>query len=160
EEVRDLGPSTDYLRWWYLAGRRFLAPADTFYPRPADEIPPEAIQRLSDTPPRATQVDDVPDNRRPDRRHMVGEDVAGPRRVRRMPEDGGRRGGRRGERVGGRAPSAQPRGGASSSRTHQAGPSQDFLAGLNSPKFQHTLQQIFSGDTVYRPEFDGSQRQV
>ncbi|MED6208878.1 hypothetical protein PIB30_049278 [Stylosanthes scabra] len=76
----------------------------------------------------------------------MGEDVAVPRRVRRMPEDGGRRGGRRGGRVGGRAPSAQPWRGASSSRTHQAGPSQ--------------VSEIFSDDTVYRPEFDRSQGQV
>ncbi|MED6164712.1 hypothetical protein PIB30_092795, partial [Stylosanthes scabra] len=37
-------------------------------------------------------------------------------------------------------------------------PSQDFLVGLNSPGFQRHLQQIFTGDTVYRPEFDGSSR--
>ncbi|MED6160462.1 hypothetical protein PIB30_051745 [Stylosanthes scabra] len=34
----------------------------------------------------------------------------------------------------------------------------DFLVGLNSPGFQRHLQQIFTGDTVYRPEFDGSSR--
>ncbi|MED6173891.1 hypothetical protein PIB30_063955 [Stylosanthes scabra] len=62
----------DYLRWWYLAARRFLAPDDAFYPRPPDEIPPEAIQRVADTSAGGTQVDDVPDNRRPDRRRMVG----------------------------------------------------------------------------------------
>ncbi|MED6188948.1 hypothetical protein PIB30_090856 [Stylosanthes scabra] len=37
-------------------------------------------------------------------------------------------------------------------------PSHDFLVGLNSPGFQRHLQQIFTGDTVYRPEFDGSTR--
>ncbi|MED6166682.1 hypothetical protein PIB30_111715, partial [Stylosanthes scabra] len=109
-EVQDPGPSAGYLRWWFLAARRFLAPDDAFYPRPPDEIPPEAIQRVADTPVGGNQVDDVPDNRRPGRRRMVGtrttdrdwqwldemlgEEAVAPRRVRRMPEDGGRRGGR------------------------------------------------------------------
>ncbi|MED6223568.1 hypothetical protein PIB30_075256 [Stylosanthes scabra] len=114
EEAQDPGPSAEYLRWWYLAGKRYLAPADAFYPRPPDEIPVEAFQRVAETP-QATQVDNVPDNRRQDRRRMVGtrttardwqwldqmmgdEEVAAPRRVRRMPEGGGRRGGRGGGR--------------------------------------------------------------
>ncbi|MED6199469.1 hypothetical protein PIB30_076205 [Stylosanthes scabra] len=74
------------------------------------------------------------------------EDIASPHRVRRMPEVGGHRGGRGGGRVGGRAPSPQPQGGASSSRTHQEGPTQE--------------SEIFSDDTVYRPSFDGSQGQI
>ncbi|MED6151587.1 hypothetical protein PIB30_083857 [Stylosanthes scabra] len=89
-----------------------------------DEIPAVATQRVADTPPRATQVDDVPDNRRTDRHRMVGtrttardwqwldemmgEDIAASRRVRCMLEGGGHRGGRGGGRVGGRAPLAQP----------------------------------------------------
>ncbi|MED6178967.1 hypothetical protein PIB30_112534, partial [Stylosanthes scabra] len=114
---------------------------------------------------------------------MLGEEAAAPRRVRRMPEDGGRRGGRGGGRRGGRGgrggTSSQPHGGASSS--HQAGPSQqsevpatpqhhfdssipvfgspsgDFMIGLNSPGFQQTLQQLMVDDTSYRPAFDGRQ---
>ncbi|MED6166800.1 hypothetical protein PIB30_112951, partial [Stylosanthes scabra] len=70
-EVQDPGPLAGYLRWWFLAARRFLAPDDAFYPRPPDEIPPEAIQRVADTPVGGNQVDDVPDNRRPGRRRMV-----------------------------------------------------------------------------------------
>ncbi|MED6227253.1 hypothetical protein PIB30_111712, partial [Stylosanthes scabra] len=66
----DPGPSAGYLRWWFLAARRFLAPDDAFYPRPPDEIPPEAIQRVADTPVGGNLVDDVPDNRRPGRRRM------------------------------------------------------------------------------------------
>ncbi|MED6142292.1 hypothetical protein PIB30_112219, partial [Stylosanthes scabra] len=109
-EVQDPGPSAGYLRWWFLAARRFLDPDDAFYPRPPDEIPPEAIQRVADTPVGGNQVDDVPDNRRPGRRRMVGtrttdrdwqwldemlgDEAAAPRHVRRMPEDGGRMGGR------------------------------------------------------------------
>ncbi|MED6178747.1 hypothetical protein PIB30_110558, partial [Stylosanthes scabra] len=141
EEAQDPGPSAEYLRWWYLAGKRYLAPAGAFHPRPPDEIPAEAFQRVAETP-QATQVDDAPDNRRQDRRRMVvtrttardwqwldqmmGEDdeVAAPRRVRRMPEGGGRRGSRGGGRSRGRASVGQG---------------------------QH-------GDTVYRPEFDGSSR--
>ncbi|MED6208381.1 hypothetical protein PIB30_044497 [Stylosanthes scabra] len=100
-------------------GDRFLAPDDAFYPRPPDEIPFEAIQRVTDTPAGGTQVDDVFDNRRPGRRRMIGtrttdrdwrwlnemigDEVAAPRRVRRMPEDGGRRGGRVGRTGGGEA---------------------------------------------------------
>ncbi|MED6201135.1 hypothetical protein PIB30_091931 [Stylosanthes scabra] len=114
----------------------------------------------------------APDNSRPERRRMVGtrttardwqwvdemlgDDDSTPRRARRMPEGGGRRGGRRGGRAGGRSdpahggasssqsPSMQPHGGASSSQAHQ-----DFLMGLNSPRFQRTLQQIMSGDTMF-----------
>ncbi|MED6202753.1 hypothetical protein PIB30_108777, partial [Stylosanthes scabra] len=99
EEAQDPRPSAEYLRWWYLAGKRYLAPADAFHPRPPDEIPAEAFQRVAETP-QATQVDDVPDNRRQDRRRMVGtrttardwqwldqmmgedDEVAAPRRVR------------------------------------------------------------------------------
>ncbi|MED6224752.1 hypothetical protein PIB30_087164 [Stylosanthes scabra] len=69
-EVQNPGPSAGYLRWWFLAARRFLASADAFYPRPPDEIPPEAIQRVADTPVGGNQVDDVPDNRSPGRRRM------------------------------------------------------------------------------------------
>ncbi|MED6122477.1 hypothetical protein PIB30_040207 [Stylosanthes scabra] len=172
EEAQDPGPSAEYLRWWYLAAKRYLAHDDAFHPRPADEIPAEAFQR------------------------MMGEEdeVAAPRRVRRMPEGGGRRGSRGGGRSRGRASAAQGQGqhGASTSGAHQPGPShagpsqagpsqdswisttpqhhfesstpvlgspsQDFLVGLNSPGFQRHLQQIFTGDTVYRPEFDESSR--
>ncbi|MED6184463.1 hypothetical protein PIB30_047665 [Stylosanthes scabra] len=153
------------------------------------EIPAEAFQRVAETP-QATQVDDVLDNRRQDRRRMVGtrttamdwqwldqmmgeEEVAAPRRVRRMPEGGGRRGGRGGGRSRGWASAAQGQHGASTSGAHQAGPSHagPSQAGASqdswiSPTPQHHfdsstprhLQQIFTGDTVYRPEFDGSTR--
>ncbi|MED6203030.1 hypothetical protein PIB30_111525, partial [Stylosanthes scabra] len=120
------------------------------------------------------------------------DEVAAPRRVRRMPEGGGRRGSRGGGQSRGRASAAQGQGqhGASTSGAHQPGPSQagpsqagpsqdswisttpqhhfdsstpvlgspsqDFLVGLNSPGFQRHLQQIFTSDTVYRPEFDGN----
>ncbi|MED6215163.1 hypothetical protein PIB30_110686, partial [Stylosanthes scabra] len=139
EEAQDPGPSAEYLRWWYLAGKRYLAPADAFHPRPPDEIPAEAFQRVAETP-QATQVDDVPDNRRQDRRRMVGtrttardwqwldqmmgedDEVAAPRRVRRMPEGGGRRGSRGGGRSRGQASVGQGQHGASTSGAHQAGP--------------------------------------
>ncbi|MED6114396.1 hypothetical protein PIB30_079830 [Stylosanthes scabra] len=130
------------------------------------------------------------------------DEVVAPRRVRRMPEGGGRRGSRGGGRSRGWASAAQGQGqhGASTSEAHQPGPSQagpshagpsqagpsqagpsqdswisttpqhhfdsstpvlgspsqDFLVGLNSPGFQRHLQQIFTGDMVYRPEFDGN----
>ncbi|MED6222210.1 hypothetical protein PIB30_062171 [Stylosanthes scabra] len=163
------GPIADYLRWWYLAARRFLAPDDAFYSRPLDEIPPEAIQRVADTLTRGTQVDDVPDNRHPDRRLMVGmrttdrdwqwldemmgEEAAAPRRVRRMLEDGGRRGGRRGGR--GEAGSLHL-----SPMVVRAALIRQGLASRASTGFQRTLQQILVDDTTYRPGFDGSQGQV
>ncbi|MED6209597.1 hypothetical protein PIB30_056256 [Stylosanthes scabra] len=83
---------------------------------------------------------------------MGDKEVAAPRRVRRVPEGGCHRGGRGGGRSQGRASAAQGQHGASTSGAHQAGPR------LNSPGFQRHLQQIFTGDTVYRPEFDGSTR--
>ncbi|MED6150262.1 hypothetical protein PIB30_070752 [Stylosanthes scabra] len=187
EEVQDPGPSADYLRWWFLAWKRYLAPVDAFFPRPLDEIPSEAFDRVADTP-HTYRVDDAPDNRRPDRRRMVGtrttardwqwvdemlgENIHVPRQARRMPEGGSRRegrGGGRGGQAGGRGPSDQAHGGASSSRAPagqaHGGASnsqdyQDFLVGLNSPGFQRTLQQIFTGDTVYRPYVDGCQGQI
>ncbi|MED6124368.1 hypothetical protein PIB30_058356 [Stylosanthes scabra] len=103
EEVHDPGQSVDYFRWWFLSGKRYLAPVDAFFPRPPDEIPPEAFDKVADTP-HTYRVDDAPDNRRPDRRSMVGtrttardwqwvdemlgENIHVPRRARRMPEGG------------------------------------------------------------------------
>ncbi|MED6122227.1 hypothetical protein PIB30_037822 [Stylosanthes scabra] len=108
EEVQDPGPSADYFRWWFLAGKRYLAPANPLFPRPPDEIPPEAFDRVANTPD-TYRFDDAPDNRRAERRRMVGmrttardwqwvdemlgDDVPAPRRARRMPEGGSRRGG-------------------------------------------------------------------
>ncbi|MED6222205.1 hypothetical protein PIB30_062131 [Stylosanthes scabra] len=172
-EVQDPGPSANYLRWWYLAARRFLAPNDAFYPRPPDEIPPETIQRIADTPVGGNQVDDVLDNRRPGRRRMVGTRTTigiGSGSMRCL------------ETRPLHLAVLDPHGSASSS--HQAGPSQpsevpatpqhhfdsstpvfgspsqDFMVGLNSPGFQRTLQQLMVDDTTYRPGFDGSQVQV
>ncbi|MED6155812.1 hypothetical protein PIB30_008714 [Stylosanthes scabra] len=99
-----------------VSGRKqYLAPAYVFFLRPLDEIPPEAFDRFVDTP-HTYQVDDAPDNRRPDRRRMVGtrttardwqwvdemlgENILVPRRAKRMPDGGSRRGGRGGGRGG------------------------------------------------------------
>ncbi|MED6212189.1 hypothetical protein PIB30_080830 [Stylosanthes scabra] len=144
-------------------------------PRPPDKIPPEAIQRVADTPIGGNQVDDVPDNRRPGRRRMVGtrttdrdwqwldemlgDEVAAPRRVRRMPEDGGRRGGRGGGEYGG-----EDEGEAGSLHLSpmvvRAALIRQGLVNIASPGFQLTLQQLMVDDTTYRPGFDGSQVQV
>ncbi|MED6145087.1 hypothetical protein PIB30_021741 [Stylosanthes scabra] len=49
----DPGLTADFLRWWILAGRRYLVLADRFHHLPPDEIPVEAMQRQSDPhPPR------------------------------------------------------------------------------------------------------------
>ncbi|MED6149984.1 hypothetical protein PIB30_067786 [Stylosanthes scabra] len=65
-------PSADYLRWWYLTRKRFLALNDTFHHRPPEEIPIEAAHREAASPPPRSQVPNVPDNNRVERRKMVG----------------------------------------------------------------------------------------
>ncbi|MED6187868.1 hypothetical protein PIB30_080584, partial [Stylosanthes scabra] len=62
----------DFIRWWILAGRRYLVPADRFHRLPPDEISVEAVQRQSAPHPPHPDVPHVPDNRRPARRMMVG----------------------------------------------------------------------------------------
>ncbi|MED6224751.1 hypothetical protein PIB30_087163 [Stylosanthes scabra] len=110
---------------------------------------------------------------------MLGDEAAAPRRVRRMPEDGGRRGGRgedggadRGEAgalhlspmVAGPSQQSEvpatPQHHFDSSIPVFGSPSADFMIGLNSPGFQQTLQQLMVDDTSYRPGFDGRQVQV
>ncbi|MED6156665.1 hypothetical protein PIB30_016402 [Stylosanthes scabra] len=70
-QSNDLGPSTDFLRWRYLAGKRYLVQADAFHQLPPNEIPVEAIQRQTPPHPQRSQVADAPDNMRPMRRMMV-----------------------------------------------------------------------------------------
>ncbi|MED6214227.1 hypothetical protein PIB30_100916 [Stylosanthes scabra] len=41
----DPGPTADFIRWWILAGNRYLVPDDLFHRLPPDEIPVEAVQR-------------------------------------------------------------------------------------------------------------------
>ncbi|MED6198659.1 hypothetical protein PIB30_068577 [Stylosanthes scabra] len=103
---------------------------------------------------------------------MLGDEAVAPRRVRRMPEDGGRRG-EDGGADGGEAGSLhlspmevravlirQGLVSRASSTLVFGSPSQDFMVGINSPGFQRTLQQLMVDDTTYRPGFDGSQVQV
>ncbi|MED6183240.1 hypothetical protein PIB30_036129 [Stylosanthes scabra] len=71
-QTEDSGPSADFLRWWFLAGKRYLVPAGPFHLLPADDIPVDVTQRQSAPHPQRTQVEDVPDNRRPARRMMIG----------------------------------------------------------------------------------------
>ncbi|MED6179900.1 hypothetical protein PIB30_005360 [Stylosanthes scabra] len=68
----DPGLTADFIRWWILAGNRYLVPEDRSHRLPPDEIPPEAVQRQSALHPPRPNVPDVPDNRRPARRMMVG----------------------------------------------------------------------------------------
>ncbi|MED6108336.1 hypothetical protein PIB30_022926 [Stylosanthes scabra] len=123
--VDDPGASELYIRWWFLAGKRFLC-GDAVHPDSRmTQVPVEASQRIPTAPQPMMQVDDVPDRRRPERQRRVGTrttardwqwvnrameegegddvDVAPPR-VRRMPEAAigrHRRGGRRGQAGGG-----------------------------------------------------------
>ncbi|MED6173362.1 hypothetical protein PIB30_058598 [Stylosanthes scabra] len=71
-QANDPSPSADFLRWWLLAGKRYLVSADALHQLPPDEIPFEATQRQTASHPQWSQVADVPDNRRPTRRMMVG----------------------------------------------------------------------------------------
>ncbi|QHN80621.1 uncharacterized protein DS421_20g679780 [Arachis hypogaea] len=71
EEI-DPGPSSDYLDWWYRAAHRFLSPGAAFTDPRGTEIPPEAFQRGSSQVPCRSQLPDMPDNRRIERRRCAG----------------------------------------------------------------------------------------
>ncbi|RYR09316.1 hypothetical protein Ahy_B05g077571 isoform B [Arachis hypogaea] len=72
ERVADPGPSADYLDWWYREAQRFLSPGAAFADPRGTQIPPEAYQRGSSQVPRRSQLPDMPDNRRVERRRRVG----------------------------------------------------------------------------------------
>ncbi|MED6184577.1 hypothetical protein PIB30_048724 [Stylosanthes scabra] len=121
--VADQGASELYLRWWFLAGKRFLCVDAAHVDVRMTQVPGEASQRVPTTHEPLLRVDDVPDNRSTERRMRVGTrttardwqwvnqameedgevDVA-PQRVRRLPEAAigrRRRGGRGGQGLGG-----------------------------------------------------------
>ncbi|MED6190991.1 hypothetical protein PIB30_111553, partial [Stylosanthes scabra] len=87
---------------------------------------------------------------------MLGEEAAAPRRVRRMPEDGGRRGGggEDGGADGGEAGALHL-----SPMVVRAVLIRQGLVSRASPGFQQMLQQLMVDDTSYRPAFDGRQAQ-
>ncbi|QHN96709.1 uncharacterized protein DS421_18g620950 [Arachis hypogaea] len=72
ERVADAGPSADYLDWWFREAYRFLSPGAAFADPRGTQIPPEAFQRGSSQVPRRSQLPDMPDNRRVERRRRVG----------------------------------------------------------------------------------------
>ncbi|RYR48352.1 hypothetical protein Ahy_A07g034381 [Arachis hypogaea] len=72
ERVADPGPSADYLDWWYREAQQFLSPRTAFADPRGTQIPPEAFQRGSSQVPRRSQLPDMPDNRRVERRRRVG----------------------------------------------------------------------------------------
>ncbi|RYQ85043.1 hypothetical protein Ahy_B10g104531 isoform F [Arachis hypogaea] len=72
ERVADPGPSADYLDWWYREAQRFLSLGAAFADPRGTQIPPEAYQRGSSQVPRRSQLPDMPDNRRVERRRRVG----------------------------------------------------------------------------------------
>ncbi|MED6224823.1 hypothetical protein PIB30_087818, partial [Stylosanthes scabra] len=121
--VADPGASELYLRWWFLAGKRFLCSDAAHVDVRMTQVLWEASQRVPTAHEPLLRVHDVPDNRRPERRMRVGTrttardwqwvnqameedgevDVA-PQRVRRLPEAAigrRRRGGRGGQGRGG-----------------------------------------------------------
>ncbi|MED6135350.1 hypothetical protein PIB30_045610 [Stylosanthes scabra] len=106
----DPGSSADFFQWWFLTMMSYLIPAGPCHHLPADDIPVDATLRQSAPHPERPVVPDVPDNRRPTRRMMVGtrttardwqwldemmaEDASAVRptqRIRRMPEGRERR---------------------------------------------------------------------
>ncbi|MED6151680.1 hypothetical protein PIB30_084726 [Stylosanthes scabra] len=70
--VDDPGASELYLRWWFLAGKRFLCVDATHVDARMTQVPGEASQRVPTAHEPLLWVDDVPDNRRPERRMRVG----------------------------------------------------------------------------------------
>ncbi|RYR48656.1 hypothetical protein Ahy_A07g034712 [Arachis hypogaea] len=72
DRMADLGPSTDYLDWWYREAHSFISPGTAFADPKGTEIPPEAFQRGSSLVPRRSQLPNMPDNRRVERRRRVG----------------------------------------------------------------------------------------
>ncbi|MED6203164.1 hypothetical protein PIB30_112884, partial [Stylosanthes scabra] len=121
--VADPGASELYLRWWFLAGKRFLCGDAAHGDVRMTQVPGEASQRVPTAHEPLLRVDDVPDNRLPERRMRVGtrttardwqwvnqameedgEVEVAPQRVRRLPEAAigrRRRGGRGGQGRGG-----------------------------------------------------------
>ncbi|MED6154508.1 hypothetical protein PIB30_113168 [Stylosanthes scabra] len=111
--VADPGASELYLRWWFLAGKRFLCGDAANGDVRMTQVPGEASQRVPTAHEPLLRVDDVSDNRRPERRMRVGtrttardwqwvnqameedgEVEVAPQRVRRSPQgmwDGGPR---------------------------------------------------------------------
>ncbi|MED6214984.1 hypothetical protein PIB30_108808 [Stylosanthes scabra] len=112
--VADPGASELYLRWWFLAGKRFLCGDAAHVDVRMTQVPGEASQRVPRAHEPLMRVDDVPDNRRPERRidwqwvnqamEEDGEVDVAPQRVHRLPEAAigrRRRGGRGGQGRGG-----------------------------------------------------------
>ncbi|MED6215761.1 hypothetical protein PIB30_001382 [Stylosanthes scabra] len=179
-------PTANFIRWWILAGRRYLVPADRFHHLPPDEIPVEATQRQSGPHPAHPDVPHVPDNRRPARRMMVGtrttardwqwlddimaEDApAAPPTQKnwRMPlsyaysgrcqhQSGGKGGG---DKLTG-LPLTHPTDlGDHDHVDHELPSQQAFLDDLHSPGFEQLISDIMrEGGSGYRPDtqFDGS----
>ncbi|QHO52944.1 uncharacterized protein DS421_2g43560 [Arachis hypogaea] len=70
--VPDLGPSHEFLTWWYQHGKRFLSPEMLLGDPRGVPIPDEATQRGAGRLPDMDRVEDVPDRRRIERRARVG----------------------------------------------------------------------------------------
>ncbi|MED6147506.1 hypothetical protein PIB30_044615 [Stylosanthes scabra] len=70
--VDDLGASDLCLRWWFLAGKRFLCVDAAHVDARMTQVPVEASQRVPSAHEPMLRVDDVPDNRHPERRMRVG----------------------------------------------------------------------------------------
>ncbi|MED6193565.1 hypothetical protein PIB30_020709 [Stylosanthes scabra] len=160
----DPGPTADFIRWWILAGRRYLVPADRFHHLPPHEIPVEATQRQSGPHPARPDLPHVPDNRRPARRMMVGtrttawdwqwlDDMMG-EDAPAAPPTGGRTG--RGHGEGGDVASTQQtQGGASTSQAvEEAGTSsQAYLS--PTPQTQGTTIPSTMGSPSQQAFLDG-----
>ncbi|MED6154986.1 hypothetical protein PIB30_001128 [Stylosanthes scabra] len=55
-QVDNPGPSANFLRWWFLDGKRFLAAEDAFHQLPPNEIPVKATQRQPASPPQRQRL--------------------------------------------------------------------------------------------------------
>ncbi|RYR67858.1 hypothetical protein Ahy_A03g014310 [Arachis hypogaea] len=69
--VANSGPSAEFLDWWHHETHRVLSPEATFVDPRDVEIPAEAFQRGLSQAPRRSQLPDMPDNWRVERRRRI-----------------------------------------------------------------------------------------
>ncbi|MED6169665.1 hypothetical protein PIB30_023381 [Stylosanthes scabra] len=160
EEVQHPGPSADYFRRWFLAGKRYLAPADPFFLRPRMRfLPRHLIELLT----RRIHIGLM-------MRLTTGVQTGVAWLARGPPLEIGSGSMRCWGMMFLRLAMLDEclRGAIveeADEEVEQVAIQILLMVGRAaakpiSPRFQRTLQQIFTGDTVYRPYVDGSNGQV
>ncbi|QHO11585.1 uncharacterized protein DS421_15g499360 [Arachis hypogaea] len=72
QRVADLGPSAEYLDWWYRLAHRILLPGIAFADPRQTQVPDHAVLRGSSQVPIRVPASDMPDNRRVEWRRRIG----------------------------------------------------------------------------------------